>query len=113
MIEKRDKLGRRIPQFDRSAAGKKANQTSKERYGDTIQSRHGTTGGRIRTRGYFGKLKAEGKTDELKVLSRKGAEKTNAIKAEKKRTRREETEVREHPAPDPGQTDAEGPTAKK
>lgn len=69
-----DKLGRRIPEFDRSAANKKAAATRKEKYGANIHSRIGSMGARIGTRGYFGKLKDEGKIDELKALSQKGIE---------------------------------------
>lgn len=67
-----DSLGRRIPEFDRSAANKKAAATRKEREGDDVYSRIGSLGARHRTRGYFGKLKDEGKLDELKALSDKG-----------------------------------------
>lgn len=73
MTERRDKLGRRIPQFDRSAAGKKAMQTLKEKNGTDYPSRIGTNGGRKRTRGYLGKLKDEGKEEELKNLSKQAS----------------------------------------
>lgn len=69
-----DKLGRRIPEFDRSAANRKGAQTRKDKYGTNIHSRVGSMGARMRTRGYFGKLKAEGKEDELKKLSQRGVE---------------------------------------
>jgi hypothetical protein len=74
MAERRDKLGRRIPEFDRSAAGKKAMQTLKEKNGADYPSRIGTHGGRKRTRGHFGKLKDEGKETELKNLSKEAAD---------------------------------------
>ena len=69
-----DKLGRRIPEFDRSAANKKGAHTRKEKDGPDIHSRIGSMGASLGTRGYFGKLKDEGKTDELKKLSAKGVE---------------------------------------
>lgn len=78
MTEKRDKLGRRIPQFDRSEAGKRSAKTRKENHGNDTHARAGSLGGRARTRGYFGKLKDEGKIDELRKVTRKGAETTNA-----------------------------------
>lgn len=70
-----DKLGRKIPEFDRSAANKKGAKTRKDKHGPDIHSRVGRMGASLGTRGYFGKLKAEGKTDELKKLSHKGLEK--------------------------------------
>lgn len=69
MAERRDKLGRRIPDYDRSAANKRGNATKKEKYGNDYHARIGADGGRHRGRGYFGKLKDEGKTKELKTLS--------------------------------------------
>lgn len=71
-MERLDKLGRKIPEFDRSAANKKGAQTKKENYGRDKHSRDGSMGGRVGTRGYFGKLKDEGDTKELKKLSEKG-----------------------------------------
>lgn len=79
MTDRRDKLGRRIPQFDRSAAGKKASKTSKEKYGPDHHKRIGIIGARLGTPGYFGKLKAEGKTDELKKLSQAAIAKKREI----------------------------------
>jgi len=70
-MQKFDKLGRRIPEFDRSAAGKKGVETRKERYGADYQSRIAANGGRHRTRGYLGRLKDSGNTEELKSLSEK------------------------------------------
>jgi hypothetical protein len=71
-MERRDKLGRRIPEFDRSAAIKKGNETKKEKYGPDFHKRISAMGGSHRKRGYFGELKDAGKEDELKRLSRKG-----------------------------------------
>jgi len=73
-MTKVDKLGRKIPEFDRSAANKKGAVTRKELYGTDTHSRAGSVGGRVRTRGYFGKLKDDGQTEELKKLSQKGLE---------------------------------------
>lgn len=72
MAIRRDKLGRRIPEFDRSAAAKQAQQTNKEKYGPDFHSRNGTTGGRAGKRGYFGTLKDAGNEAELKKLSQEG-----------------------------------------
>lgn len=78
MVVKRDSLGRRIPQFDRKAAGQKGHQTRKEIYGDDYNARIGAIGGRNRTRGHFGKLKDEGKEDELRAITKIGARESNA-----------------------------------
>lgn len=72
MTDRRDKLGRRIPEFDRSAAGKKAALTNKEK-DEHHYNKLGTVGGKRRTRGYFGKLKDEGRVEELKTLSGKNS----------------------------------------
>ncbi len=66
-----DTLGRRIPEFDRSAANKKAAKTRKEVHGIDDHARAGAIGGRARGRGYFGKLKDEGNEEELRALSKK------------------------------------------
>ena len=66
-----DKLGRRIPEFDRSAAGRKSAQTQKEKYGNDFHARIGADGGRRRTAGHFGKLKNEN-PEALQELSSKG-----------------------------------------
>lgn len=81
-MQRVDSLGRKIPTFNRSAAGKKAAQTRKERYGSDIHARVGRLGGNSRTRGYFGKLKDEGKTDELKKISEE------AIKAKRQKSKK-------------------------
>jgi hypothetical protein len=74
MAERRDKLGRRIPEFDRSAASKQGAKTQKEKYGSDFHARNGSAGGKHRGRGYFGQLKDEGKTKELKDLSHQANE---------------------------------------
>lgn len=81
---KLDKLGRRIPQFDRSAAGRKASKTRKDKYGADVHKRTGSVGGRLRTRGYFGRLKDEGKTDELKKIATEGANASNQIQSQRR-----------------------------
>lgn len=95
---KLDKLGRRIPEFDRSAAGKKASQTRRanKKYGPDYDKRTGAVGGSHRTRGYFGKLKDEGREAELKALSEKGTEKSIAVRAAKKA---EATETADNASP--------------
>lgn len=70
MSNRRDKLGRRIPDFDRSAANKKAAKTQKEKYGPNHHARIGTSGGRARKRGYFGNLK-DTDPEALKEISRR------------------------------------------
>lgn len=110
MEEKHDKLGRRIPQFDRSAAGKKSAKTQKEKYGPDYHSRIGTVGARKRTRGYFGKLKAEGKTEELSNIGKAGR-KARATKEEKDSTGNHKTGVRGRKASTPGEGSAEGDSA--
>lgn len=82
MTERRDKLGRRIPEFDRSAAGKKAMQTLKEKNGTDYPKRIGTNGARKRTRGYFGSLKDKGKTEELSTIGKSAREARKAKAAE-------------------------------
>lgn len=85
MAEKRDKLGRRYPDLDRSAIVKKSEKTKKEKYGPDFHKRVGTVGGSRSKRGYFGTLKDQGKLDELKKLSHQGNEKSNAIQAERRK----------------------------
>lgn len=78
MVEKRDSLGRRYPDLDRSAIAAKGAQTKKEKYGSDYYAKLGAIGGRARTRGYLGKLKDEGKTSELATVIQKGIEKRRA-----------------------------------
>jgi len=72
MAERFDKLGRRIPAFDRSAAGKKAAATNKEK-NENYYNELGAAGGKHRSRGYFGKLKDEGRIEELRQLASKNS----------------------------------------
>lgn len=84
MTERFDKLGRRIPQFDRSAAGAKGAKTQKEKYGNDFHTKHGAIGGRKRARGYFGTLKDAGNEAAIREAAKKGAEKTNSRSVEEK-----------------------------
>lgn len=72
MTKRFDKLGRRIPEFDRSAASKKGAITQKEKNGPDFHKRIGAAGGHARKRGHFGNLKDEGKTEELRALAKNG-----------------------------------------
>lgn len=110
MTDERDTLGRRIPQFDRVAAGKKAAAIHKEK-DERHYSKLGSVGGtrpkrgyfgklrddgrieelrRVTShngRGYFGKLKDEGKIEEIKKLARKGqAKSVETIRARKNKS---------------------------
>lgn len=67
-----------------SESVKRSEQTKKERYGTNFHARAGASGGKSRTRGYFGKLKDEGNTDELKRLSNAAIERSLARTAEEK-----------------------------
>lgn len=89
MAEKRDSLGRRYPDLDRSAITKKSEKTKKEKYGPDFHKRAGAIGGRRRTRGYFGKLKDEGKLDELKNLSAQGIAKSKETRKQNKTSQEE------------------------
>lgn len=98
MTERRDKLGRIIPKFDRSAANKKGAETKKERHGEDFYPRIGSDGGRSRSerkRGYFGILKDQGKTEELKDLAHRGAVKSNQIQAERRKEHDSEEDERD------------------
>lgn len=83
--QKLDKLGRRIPQFDRSKAMKKGALTTKEKHGSDFHKRTGIDGGRARSRGYFGTLKDQGKLDELKAISIEAAKKSAARTPEERK----------------------------
>lgn len=72
-MERTDKLGRRIPTFDRSAAGRKAAATRKKNEGQNVFSKKTSRGGKKRTRGYFGYLK-DTDPQKLKELSTQAAE---------------------------------------
>lgn len=71
-----------------SIGGKKGNLTRKEKYGDDYFKRIGAIGGRARKRGHFGKLKDEGKIDELKALTQKGAKASNTAQGSKRKRSR-------------------------
>jgi len=71
-----------------SLGTKKGNAKKVEQHGPDYFKRIGAIGGRARKRGYFGRLKDEGKLDELKALAKKGSEKGNAIKSERAKSKR-------------------------
>lgn len=71
---KLDKLGRRIPTFDRSAATKKGAATAKRKYGSDYHSKIASIADHSRNRGYLGKLKDKGRIEELRKLSKKASE---------------------------------------
>lgn len=83
LMKKVDTMGRRVPKFDRQAAGRKAALTRKEREGENIHSRIGAIGGRHRKRGYFGTLKDQGKDRELKIIQRRGGQASKRKSAKK------------------------------
>lgn len=78
-----------------SESVKRSEKTKKEKYGPDYHARIGATGGRARKRGYFGRLKDEGRTDELKALAKKGSEKGNAVKSERAKSKRVSTTIRD------------------
>lgn len=78
---KRDKLGRRIPEFDRSAAGKKAAKTLKEKHGEDHFRKLNSSADHSGNRGYLGSLKDAGETEKLKEVTQKGVKsRTNHFK---------------------------------
>lgn len=60
---------------------RKALITRSKKHGADYYKRIGLAGGRLSTRGYFGKLKDEGRVEELKTLARKGVERSNEVQA--------------------------------
>ncbi len=86
MSKQFDILGRRIPQYDRSAAGKRGAITRKEKYGDDFHKRIGSDGGSNRKRGYLGTLKDEGRTTELAEIAHLGSKKRWDILSPQERT---------------------------
>jgi len=70
--ERRDKLGRRIPEFDRSAASKKGAKTQKEKYGSDFHQRTGADGGRRGPGGGFAYLKAKDPEAHKELSSKAG-----------------------------------------
>lgn len=78
MEERKDKLGRRIPVFDRSAASKKAAATRKRNEGQDVHSKQAKRAGKKSTRGYFGYLKDKN-PEALKELSRAAAAKRREL----------------------------------
>lgn len=62
----------------------KSEKTKKKKYGKDFHARMGAMGGSARGRGYFGKLKDEGRTEEIKALGRRGAEKSNKVQSKRR-----------------------------
>ena len=69
---KRDSLGRRIPEFDRSAANKKGVETQRRRDKDYYK-KFAKKGGHASKGGYFQKLK-ETDPEALREIGRKAAQ---------------------------------------
>lgn len=62
-----------------SESNKKAAATRKKKNPNVFKE-IGALGGAHPKRGYLGKLKDEGRLDELRTITKKGAEATNALK---------------------------------
>lgn len=71
-MQRTDKLGRKIPDFDRSAANKKGAQTRLAKDPDTF-SKMGKAHRKKTGRGYFGKLKEEDPEALRKISSNRKA----------------------------------------
>lgn len=71
-----------------SESVKRSEKTKKEKYGTDYHSRIGAIGGSARKRGYFGRLKDEGRLDELKAITTKGGLQKKTRKAKKGTTTR-------------------------
>lgn len=67
-----------------SEGAAKAAKTRKRNEGKNVFKKQGAKGGAHTKRGYFGTLKDQGRLDELKKVSLKGALATNQIKAKRK-----------------------------
>ena len=63
-----------------SESVKRSEKTKKEKYGSDFHSRIGAIGGSKRKRGYFGRLKDEGRLDELKSLASQAGKKSNEVR---------------------------------
>lgn len=70
-----------------SESVKRSERTKKEKYGPDFHSRIGAAGGSKRKRGYFGRLKDEGRLDELKAITSKAAQKSNEVQGTGKGSR--------------------------
>lgn len=79
-----DKLGRRIPEYDRSAARKKGAETQRKRDKDYFK-KLATKGGHASKGGYF-KTLAETDPEALKAISRKAVEAKRAKRLEQGET---------------------------
>lgn len=67
-----------------SEGSRKAALTRKKNEGKNVFKKQGAKGGKHPKRGYFGTLKDEGRLEELKAVSIKGAQATNKIKETRK-----------------------------
>lgn len=85
MVRRKDVLGRRITPTDYAARSKKSERTKKEKYGSDFHKRAGSLGGRARKRGYFGRLKDEGKVGELQELAKAAGTKSQSRTLAEKR----------------------------
>lgn len=65
-----DRIGRRIPEYDRKAAGAKGKKTRDEKYGPNHMAAIAVSGGRRRGRGYLGYLR-DTDPEKLKELAQK------------------------------------------
>lgn len=70
-----------------SESVKKGNIKKLEKHGPDFFKRIGAIGGSKRKRGYFGRLKDEGRLDELKAITSKAAQKSNEIQGKGKGSR--------------------------
>jgi hypothetical protein len=91
MVEvKRDILGRRIPEFDREAANRKAQQTREERHGTDFNKRIAPSGGRHRGRGYFGYLR-DTDPEKLRDITSAAGQKSAKTRSKKRNTNKRNT----------------------
>lgn len=70
-----------------SEGTKKGNLKKVEKHGTDYFKRIGAIGGSKRKRGYFGRLKDEGRLDELKSLASQAGKKSNEIRGKGKGSR--------------------------
>lgn len=78
---RRDKLGRKIPDYDRSAARKRGAKT-RLKHDKKAFSKMGKKGGPASTPGYFGRLALED-PEKLKEISRRAVEAKKAKRSER------------------------------
>jgi len=71
------------------AAGKKASETLKERYGKDHYRKLRAIERKRSTPGYFGYLKAQGRTEEISALGKKGAKASIKTRSSKSSTKKD------------------------